>query len=96
MEYVKLVAEVFLRWMLMGFVVLYVLTSLSFIAGIIESGCTIKDGIKIYLTKAPIRIFKVWMMDMRYVTKAMILWPLTLVDYGDVLYDTYSQLNKKS
>lgn len=96
MEYVKLIMEVFLRWTLMGIIVLYVLTYLSYIAGLIESGCSIEDRIKIYLTKAPPRIFKVWIMQRFDTIRYIILWPLTIIDYGGVLYDEYSQLYKKS
>lgn len=96
MEYVKLVAEIIARWIAMGTIVIYICCSLSYISGLIESGCNLRHGILTYLIKAPGHIFKVWMNGPKYTVKGILLWPFTLIDYGGILYDQYSQLNKKS
>lgn len=96
MEYIWLVMNVIFRWSIMGTIVLFICTLLSYITGLIESGCSVKQGIIACLTKAPGCIFMVWIKQGMGTVRLILLWPMTLIDYSDVLYDNYLEIKKKS
>lgn len=94
MEYINMAIKIILRWMAVGFGVLYVCSTLSFLCGVLERCKEVHDssGMLRAMVRSPIAIFNVWGIDKKGTINSIIKWPKTLFDYAGVLYDNFAQL----